>query len=68
MRIKYYIISILLVILLGLFFLTIKNTKDNIDNKSNQIEFLENSLKTKNPTKEYSRKLIEDNIYLEDVI
>tara|TARA_B100000131_G_scaffold321737_1_gene373497 strand:+ start:1146 stop:2561 length:1416 start_codon:yes stop_codon:yes gene_type:complete len=69
MRIKYYIISILLVILLGLFFLTIKNTKDNIDNKSNQIEFLENSLKTKKTQlKNIHEKLIEDNIYLEDVI
>ena len=65
-KIVVYLISL---IVLVFFILTIINTKNNLDVKSNQIEFLENSLnKKKSQIKNIHSKLISKNIYLEDLV
>ncbi len=65
-KIFIYLISLIVLIF---FILTIINTKNNLDVKSNQIEFLENSLnKKKSQIKNIHTKLISKNINLEDLV
>ena len=66
---KKIIIFLITLIVLVFFTLTIINTKNNLDVKSNQIEFLENSLnKKKSQIKNIHSKLISKNINLEDLV
>ncbi len=64
-------LSWLTLIILILIILTLigTNTKRNLDNKSNQIEFLEKNLnKKKSQIKNVHEKLISNNISLEDIV
>ena len=63
--VKYSIIGIFLIALS----VAVKNTKDNIDNKSIQINFLEKNLNNKkNQLKNIHQKLLSKGINLENLI
>ena len=65
-KIIIYSITLIILIILSL---AIINTKNNLDVKSNQIEFLENSLnKKKSQIKNIHSKLVSKNINLEDLV
>tara|TARA_Y100000816_G_scaffold257970_1_gene212511 strand:+ start:355 stop:1776 length:1422 start_codon:yes stop_codon:yes gene_type:complete len=64
--ILFYSITLTIVVAL---FITINNTKKNIDNKSDQIDFLEKNLKNKkDQIKNIHSKLLEKNINIENLI
>ena len=61
-----YILGIIIIILL---FITVKNTKDNLANKSDQIEFLEKNLQNKkSQILNMHTKLLKKNINIENII
>ena len=61
-----YMISTIIIIIL---FIAIKNTKDNLDNKSDQIDFLEKNIKNKKAQiLNMHNKLLNKNINIENII
>ena len=69
LKFKSYIIYVLVFIVILILSITIKNVKKNIDNKSDQILFLEKNLKNKKiKLKNIHTKLLDKNINIENII
>ena len=69
LKFKSYIIYTLVIIVMLILSITIKNVKKNIDNKSDQILFLEKNLENKkNQIKNIHTKLLDKNINIENII
>ena len=69
LKFKSYIIYVLVFIVILILSITIKNVKKNIDNKSDQILFLEKNLKNKkSQLKNIHTKLLDKNINIENII
>ena len=68
-KIKYLIIYTISIIIILLLYIAIKNTKDNLENKSDQIEFLEKNLENKKAQiLNIHTELLKKNINIENVV
>ena len=68
-KVKSLIIYTIAIIIILILFITVKNTKDNLENKSNQIEFLEKNLQNKKAQiLNMHTELLKKNINIENII
>ena len=68
-KVKSLIIYTITIIIILILFITVKNTKDNLENKSNQIEFLEKNLQNKKAQiLNMHTELLKKNINIENII
>ena len=68
-KIKSLIIYTLAIIIILVLFIAVKNTKENLENKSDQIEFLEKNLQNKKAQiLNMHTELLKKNINIENII